>query len=99
MCFNLFYHPSNFLANKKLDLIANYTMNVVNDYTIINNAYDDAVINGELTAELAADMESVSEDYKYWTSVRSAGWSMKTTNEIESIYKSMGVRLGLNVKF
>lgn len=72
---------------------------LVNDYTTIKNAYDDAVINGGLTAELAADMESVSEDYKYWTSVRSAGWSMKTTNEIESIYKSMGVRLGLNVKF
>jgi len=54
--------------------------------------YEDLYINGGATTE---DIEQMN----YLQGLKSNGWSMKSTGEIESIYKSMGIRIGLNVKF
>lgn len=52
--------------------------------------YDDNVDN--LTEEGINYLNSLK-------ALKAAGWKMESPNEIESVYKSMGIRLGLNVKF
>ena len=54
---------------------------------------------GSLTDEQADLLESWKAEKAQLEAYRADGWAMKSANEIESIYKSMGLRLGINVKF
>ena len=56
------------------------------------NAYLDLYDQDRLTDEGIAYLQELQN-------LKAGGWKLKTTGEIESIYKSMGIRVGLNVKF
>lgn len=61
-------------------------------YQEILTYYEDLYAAGMATT---ADVEQMNE----LQSLKADGWSLKSNGEIESIYKSMGLRIGLNIKF
>ena len=61
-------------------------------YQELLNQYQYYYDNSQLTDEGIAYLNELKE-------LKSAGWKMESENEIESVYKSMGIRIGLNVKF
>lgn len=72
---------------------------LVSEYNAVKVAYDAAVAGGSLDQDLADEMAYYSAELAEWSAIRAAGWTTELKNEIESVYKSMGIRLGLNVKF
>ena len=72
--------------------------------------YQQALTNVEYNINVLESMDSLTEDQQEWlalykaerddfNALKAAGWTQESKNEIESIYKSMGIRLGVNVKF
>ena len=78
-----FYKVSDATANTNLNPA--YYQNILNLY---QDAYNQDLLTAEGEAYLA-------ELYN----LQAAGWKIKNDKEIESIYRSMGIRLGVNVKF
>lgn len=64
-------------------------------YTDLYNAYSAAYDATDDADEKAIYQEEMNTIAGY----RSAGWALESSNEIESVYKSMGIRLGLEYKF
>ena len=56
---------------------------------------DNSATLGLTADDIAAIQYDMSEIDQY----RASGWELKDEKEIDSIYKSMGIRIGLNVKF
>ena len=54
---------------------------------------------GSLSAEDKVIYDSFKDEQTTLKAYKAAGWKQESKNEIESIYKSMGIRLGVNVKF
>lgn len=79
--------------------------------TYLNSTYHQMVLDNaldwiayyeslpSLTQEQEESLEYYMEKEQNLSALRAAGWTIEEKNEIESIYKSMGIRLGLNVKF
>ena len=67
------------------------------------NQYDEytALIDGgaTLTDDEAYEYALLGEEITDLTAKKNAGWKSESKNEIESIYKSMGIRAGIEVKF
>jgi hypothetical protein len=61
-------------------------------YEEIYDAYKYYYDNDQLTAEGLEYFQSLQE-------LKSNGWASESKSEIESIYKSLGFRVGLNLKF
>jgi len=75
-------------ATAKTFLNSGYYTDLYNAYQDAYNATDDA----DEKAIYQAEMNTINE-------YRNAGWTLESSNEIDSIYKSMGIRLGLEYKF
>ena len=69
-------------------------------YTELYNAYLDAYNTGTANGTLS-DYEAalLNEELDTLEAYRAAGWKLESSSEIESVYKSMGIRLGVEVKF
>lgn len=52
-----------------------------------------------LTDDQVIELNYYKAEQQDLEALKSAGWTIENKKEIESIYKSMGIRLGLNVKF
>ena len=65
-------------------------------YTELYDEYYAAYTGGGLSDY---QMEMLEEEMNTITDYRNAGWTLESSNEISSVYKSMGVRLGVEVKF
>ena len=88
-----------------------YKVNNATAKTYLNSTYYQSTLDNvdawvdyyEDLGTLSGDDEIMYESYKaeqaHLESLKSAGWTIENKSEIESIYKSMGIRLGLNVKF
>lgn len=68
--------------------------------TYLNKAYNEALL---YSLETYNSGEGLTEtEYQNMLSLKeakAAGWKYKSNKEIESVYKSMGIRLGLSAKF
>lgn len=64
-------------------------------YTDLYEAYEDAydASTDESEKAMLEDEMDVIEGY------RAAGWKLESSKEINSVYRSMGIRVGVNVKF
>ena len=78
-----YYHVSG--ATAKTYLNATYWQGELDDFQTLYN-------NGDLTAAGEEYLEELKD-------LKASGWKIESKSEIESIYKSMGIRLGLNVQF
>lgn len=70
--------------------------------TYLNPTYYQAILTDYETAYAGGDFDDNSSNYDYMVylqDMKSKGWALESKNEIESIYKSMGIRLGLTAKF
>ena len=76
-------------ANAKTFLNGDY-------YTELYNVYVDALENNILTDYQRVMVEEGIANIEEYSS---KGWTLEDKGEIKSIYKSMGIRLGINVKF
>ena len=86
-----YYSVSKATANTYLNP-THYT-ELYNTYkTIYENGIAAGSLSPEQQAALLSEMETI-ENYE------KNGWTLKDENEIKSIYKSMGIRAGINVKF
>jgi len=56
--------------------------------------YDDGNIT--LDEDELADLEQKQADFQNW---KSAGWTVEDKNEVNSIYKTMGIRIGISTRF
>ena len=65
--------------------------------TYLNKTYYQAILDGYEAADSLDDVETAT--LEYLRDLKSNGWAIKSNKEIESIYKSMGIRLGLSAKF
>ena len=65
-------------------------------YTELYDTYYAAYTAGGLSDY---QMEMLEEELNTITDYRNAGWTLESSNEISSVYKSMGIRLGVEVKF
>ena len=72
-------------ATVKTYLNAAYYQSIYDEYKYYHDA-------GQLTDE-------GEKEFAELTDLRAKGWTIESANEIESIYKSMGIRLGLSAKF
>ena len=79
---------------------SSYYQPILNSY---QSQYDEyvALINGgaTLTEDEAYEYNVLGEEIADLTAKKNAGWKSESKNEIESIYKSMGIRAGIEVKF
>lgn len=68
--------------------------------TYLNSSYYQPVLNSyEIAYEDNELTEEGIEYLNYLRDLKSNGWAMKSNSEIEAVYKSMGIRLGLTAKF
>ncbi len=93
MSFNLgftydYYKVSDATANTYLN--SNYYVNLYNVY------YDKYTNDATLTAAQKAALEDQMAEIEGY---ERDGWTLKEDNEIESVYKAMGIRAGINIKF
>ena len=65
-------------------------------YTELYNAYADAYEAGGLSDY---QTEMLEEEMDTIEAYQAAGWVLESSNEIKSTYKSMGIRLGVEVRF
>lgn len=86
--------------NVMLSLGMTYDYYKVNDAvakTYLNSAYyQNALDYYESLLNPSDEDLATIEDLR---DLKAKGWTIESKNEIESVYKSMGIRLGLNVKF
>ena len=66
------------------------------DYYHVSGASATTYLNAAYYENLF-DYGYITEDEYY--EHKSNGWKTESKNEIESVYKSMGIRVGLNIKF
>lgn len=66
----------------------------VNKYGLSETAAEDAMLNGNETMNIPANQTA-----QYIYSSAANGWKDSVSSEIEAFYKSLGVRVGLNVTF
>ena len=78
-----YYHVSGATANTYLNTA--YYQDLLDQYLVY---YD----QDRLTEAGLAYLEELQD-------LKSDGWKMESKSEIESIYKSLGIRVGLNIKF
>ena len=89
-----YYKVSGATANTYLNKSYYETMlDNVNDWVVHYEGL------GSLTEEQQVIYESFKDEQTTLKAYKAAGWKQESKNEIESIYKSMGIRLGVNVKF
>jgi len=81
-----YYHVSK--ASAKTFLNSAY-------YMELYDAYEDAYAAATSEAEQQFYLNAMEEIEGY----RSAGWVLKSSKEVNSVYKSMGIRIGVEVKF
>lgn len=68
--------------------------------TYLNTSYYEDLLYTFQTAYDEGRLTELGEDYlAELKGLKSSGWTIETPSEIESIYKSMGIRLGMSVKF
>jgi TRAP-type C4-dicarboxylate transport system substrate-binding protein len=65
-------------------------------YTDLYNVYTDALANNSLTDYQKAILEDEVDKIEEY---KAANWVLEDKDEIKSIYKAMGIRAGINVKF
>ena len=82
-----YYKVSN--ATAKTFLNGTYYTGLYNDYQSMLNA---GTLSEDQQAAIQQEM-NVIDDY------RASGWVLEAPNEIQSVYKSMGIRLGVEMKF
>ena len=79
---------------------SSYYQPILNSY---QSQYDEyvALINGgaTLTEDEAYEYNVLGEEIADLTAKKNAGWKSESKNEVESIYKSMGIRAGIEIKF
>ncbi len=81
-------------------LNGDYYQEVYDYYKEIYDTYAEAIAAGTtLTDEQQAEYKSVTAQVASLKAQKDAGWKIESDNEIKSIYSSMGIRVGLNVKF
>lgn len=66
------------------------------DYYHVSGATATTYLNERYYRNMVEWGLKTQEEYDYWDA---KGWKDKSDDEIDSVYKSMGMRLGLNVKF
>ena len=68
--------------------------------TYLNKAYYQDILTGYEIAYNNDDLTPEGIEYMlYLQDMKARGWTTKSNKEIESVYKSMGIRLGLTAKF
>ena len=82
-----YYTVSNAKATTYLN--SGYYMGIYNED---KELYNDEDTTEEEKALLAEEMAAID-------AYRAAGWKQETSSEINSLYRSMGIRVGINVKF
>lgn len=86
-----YYSVSKATANTYLN--STYYLNAYDAY---EEAYTEGMNNGTLTEYQQNVLE---EEMAAIEGYQSDGWKLKTDKEINSVYRSMGIRVGVNVKF
>lgn len=86
-----YYSVSNATANTYLN--STYYLSLYNAY---EDAYTEGMNNGTLTEYQQSVLE---EEMAAIEGYEADGWVLKTDKEINSVYRSMGIRVGVNVKF
>lgn len=89
-----FYKVSG--ADAKTFLNGTYYQNIL---TGLQNEYDDYAALETPTQEQIAYKNELANQINVLNSQKSAGWTITSKNEIESIYRAMGIRAGISVKF
>lgn len=86
-----------------LSLGMNYDYYHVSDATAttyLNKAYYQAILDGYESAYAAGELNDEGIEYMAGLQdLKASGWEIKSDKEIESIYKSMGIRLGFIARF
>lgn len=68
--------------------------------TYLNKAYYQAILDGYESAYAAGELNDEGIEYMAGLQdLKASGWEIKSDKEIESIYKSMGIRLGFIARF
>lgn len=78
-----------------------YTVNGATAKTFYNSGYNQDILDWYEERYANGDTFSYDE-IENWDSLdalKSAGWVAESKNEINSVYKSMGIRIGINAKF
>ena len=83
-------------ATAKTFLNSGYYSDMRTDYTNMLN--DDYMISIGRNPLSDAQKEAVQDEIATINSYQNQGWTLESSNEIDSIYKSMGIRLGLEYK-
>jgi len=89
-----YYKVSDATANTYLN--QNYYQTTLDN---VNSWISQLEALGSLTDDQQIWLDSLRADKSQLEAYRSNGWKLENKGEIESIYKSMGIRLGVNVKF
>lgn len=81
-----------------------YTLSGGEANTYLNSSYYMAIYNDLLAQYIAAGytetyMLEHDENAQAIKSMQDSGWTSKVVNEIESVYKSMGIRIGIQARF
>lgn len=82
-------------ATAKTFLNAGYYTELYHSYADLYNAGVDG--NGNPLSDYT--MAMLEDEMNTINEYQSAGWTLESSDEIESIYKSMGIRVGVEVKF
>ena len=86
--------------NVMLSLGMTYDYYKVNDAvakTYLNSTYYQTAL--DYYESILSPTDEVLDAIDELRDLKSKGWTIESKNEIESVYKSMGIRFGLNVKF
>ncbi len=81
-----------------------YSVSGATAKTYLNSTYYSDLYDTYYTAYTAGglsdyQMEMLEEEMNTINDYRNAGWTLESSNEIKSVYKSMGMRLGVEIKF
>lgn len=68
-------------------------------YTELYNDYQNKLANPPAAGWTDAQIDAMQSEIATINSYRNAGWTLESAGEISSVYKSMGLRLGLEMKF
>lgn len=76
-----------------------FTLGVTYDYYSVSGATARTYLDPDgqyLRLEMAGFSDEAYEEYEAY---KAAGWVLEDSNEVNSVYKSMGIRAGISVKF
>ena len=77
-----------------------YYQEILDIYETQYDYYKSAIAGGATLSEAEQLLyEQLGAQVSALTSQKNAGWKIETKNEIDSIYKAMGIRAGINIKF